>query len=827
MKLSLNWINDYVEIPKDIDNSRLAYDLTMATVEVEGMVDLGKQFDGMVVGVVKEILPHPNADKLVICKTDIGDGEIKDIVCGGSNLTEEMKVAVAPPGTEVLWHGEGEPVKLKKAKIRGVESYGMICSSSEIGLFELFPFVDEATIIDLSDFSAVPGTPLADALGLADTILEIDNKSLTNRPDLWGHYGIAREIATLYNLSLKEIQPYDLTCSLSANEESSPNKDFEIVINDTERCLRYVGVKLEGLLAKQASFEIQSRIWRVGLRPINAIVDTTNYVMLATGQPTHAFDADVIDGNIVIRRARENEKLLMLSGKELTLTPEDLVIADEADAMALAGVMGGEKDSVHDETKSVILEIANFDALSVRRTSMRHDIRTDSATRFEKGIDPDRVDIALSVAMQVFESMFPDMTVTGYADNYPKKIERKKIDISLDLLAERLGERLPNERLEKTLSLMGFDVKFAKNDTDCMCVTAPTWRSTGDISIPADIVEEIARIYGYENFKPTPIVTTFERSINQPKIDLDRKIREYLAFRCGMNEVMTYPWVDNEYLSALYPGIMQEEMLELAAPPSPDERYLRHSLLPHLCKAAADNLRYFGEFAIFESAQVFFNKEYSKPYNPKESLPLQRKYTAGAFVGKPDELNALFRRSKGTLEELSRYIHMESLHFERLHKPVWADDTVWLNIMTKQGKIGDLALLSRKAALDCGIKNASVMLFEMDIDLLEPLASRTNTFEHISEYPTTQQDFSMLFELSTEWSEIYDTIAGKKSPDSLIQDVLFVEEYRGSQVPENKKSLTIKLVIGSNGKTLTSDEIEKCAGAVIKRLEKRLSAVLR
>ncbi|MDD3232323.1 MAG: hypothetical protein PHO06_03130 [Clostridia bacterium] len=210
MKLSLNWIKDYVDIPSDLELSRIAYDLTMSTVEVEDIIELGKKFDKMLVGVIKEVVPHPNADKLRICKTDIGGGDIRDIVCGGSNLEKDMKVAVACPGAVVRWHGEGEPVEIKKAKLRGVESYGMICAPSEIGLFELFSFVDESEILDLSEFSAKAGTPLADALGLNDVIFEIDNKSLTNRPDLWGHYGIARELSAIYNLPLKEFTPFEV-----------------------------------------------------------------------------------------------------------------------------------------------------------------------------------------------------------------------------------------------------------------------------------------------------------------------------------------------------------------------------------------------------------------------------------------------------------------------------------------------------------------------------------------------------------------------------------------------------------------------------------------
>jgi len=735
-------------------------------------------------------------------------------------MKEGMKVAVARPGAMVRWHGEGEPVEIGNAKVRGEESYGMICASSEIGLFELFPFADEATILDLSEFAAPAGTDLAEALGMNDVILEIDNKSLSNRPDLWGHYGIARELSALYDLPLKGFEPY----------APPPGAELEITLDDTSRCFRYIGAKIEGLSVKPSPFEIQSRIWRVGMRPINAIVDITNYVMLATGQPLHAFDSDRIKGHITVRRARDAEPFLLLTGKELALCPEDLVIADDEESIGLAGVMGGVKDSVLPDTSNVILEIACFEAIGVRRTAARYETRTEAAARNEKGIDPERCDIALSLAMQMFGDLFPGMAVAGFNDSYPETLKRKEIDVSLDWLEKNLGKRLQNDEIARMLEHLGFETGFAG---DTMHVTAPTWRSTGDVSIPSDIMEEVARMHGYENFEPAPITTTFENAINQPEIDIERKLKEYLAFRCGMNEVFTYPWIGDEYLNAICPD--SSGMLSLATPPSPDERFIRSSLLPNLCKAAAGNLRYYDEFKIFESAQVFFDRSFSAVYDTRESLPLQRRNIAGAFVGEQEKANALFRAAKGVIEALPRYVHIEPLAFGSIEKPVWADGVAWLNITCphspplpqSQTVIGNLALLSKKTSLDCGIRNSAVILFELDIDSLKPYPSRTNEFARLPEYPMTEYDVSLLFDSSVKWEEIYGIITGKKGPDDLLRGVSFIDEYRGRQVPAGKKSVTFRLVIGSLKKTLTSDEIENCANAIIKRLKKNLEAELR
>lgn len=813
MKLSLNWMKEYVPLPEDMDMSQLAYDLTMSTVEVEGTENLADQFEHIVVGVIEEILPHPNADKLRICKTNLGDGEVREIVCGGCNLYEGQKVAVSRPGAMVRWHGEGEPVKIGVTKLRGVESYGMICASSEIGLFDLFPFTEEATILDLSDFDAPAGTNLADALDLNDMILEIDNKSMTNRPDLWGHYGVARELAALYDLPLKPLEPFAFDESLA---------QLPLEIEDTERCPRYIGTKLENVYVKDSPFRMKTMLWRVGLRPINALVDITNYVMLATGQPSHAFDSDVIEDHIVVRRARQDEKLLLLNEKELTLCEDDLVIADVSSPIGLAGVMGGAKDSILPHTTSVILEIANFQAPPIRRTALRYDNRTEAAARYEKAIDPERCDQALSLSLSLFQKLYPEMKVTAFNDIYPKPLKCAEIDVSLDWLARRLGKRIPNDAIASKMNSMGFAVAF---DGDNMHVTAPTWRSTGDVSIKADIMEEVARMYGYDNFEAAPITTTFDSAINQLDVDIERRVKEYLAFRCGMQEIFTYPWMSDEYINAILQST--EGLFELSAPPSPTERFIRSSLLPNLCKAVTLNLRYYKEFSLFETALTVKDSNYTTPYYPNEALPSQKRSLAGAFVGAMDDVTTLFRKAKGVVESMPRYTHMEDFTFQKEEKPVWADDVVWLNVLIGQKRVGNIALLSRKASLDCGIKNSAVMLFELDVDSFQPFTSRTNQFVHLAEYPMTDYDISLLFDSSVTWAQIQKTALSCKGENANLQDVGFIEEYKGKHVPEGKKSVTLRLVIGSLNKTLKTQEIEACVAAVVKKLSKRLNAQTR
>ena len=811
MKVSLNWIRDYVQLPADADLKKLAYDLTMSTVEVEDATDLGASFHDMVVGVINTIEQHPNADKLKVCKTDIG-GRVEDIVCGGSNLREGMKVAVALPGAMCKWHGEGDLVEIKKSKLRGVDSYGMICGAVEIGLADLFPTKEEAHILDLSDFDAPAGTPLADALDLNDIILEIDNKSMTNRPDLWGHYGIAREIAALYDLPMTQFPHFD------RNVENTSG--FHVTVEDAERCPRMIGTQIENVCVKPAPYWMQVRIWKTGMRPINALVDITNYVMLATGQPSHAYDSDHIAGHIIVRRAKAGETLTLLNGKELPLSTDDLTIADDAGIVGLAGVMGGAKDSILPTTSKVILEIANFQAAGIRRTALRYDNRTEASARYEKAIDPERCDQAFDLSMQLFSQLYPEMKVTGLVDEYPRPLKQAEIDVPLSWLERRLGKRLSPDEIKHKMELLGYGISF---DGDNMHVVVPTWRSTGDVSIQADIMEEVARMYGYENFEAEPITTTFDGAINQLDKDLERRIKEYLAIRCGMQEIFTYPWMEESYVNAVLQST--EGILSLSTPPSPAERFVRSSLLPNLCKAVVKNERYFNEFSIFETAQVFRDENYTSPYDPREKLPSQRKNVAGAFATTDKDITALFRKAKGVVEMMARYVHMEALTFKQAEKPVWADNVVWLNIYRGDEKVGDLALLAKKVSMACGIKNMNVMLFQLDQDSLVPLKSRTNTFTHLAEYPMTDYDISLLVDGSVQWKDVAQTVRGIKS--ELLHGAAFVDEYRGKQVPAGKKSLTLRLAIGSKDKTLTSAEIEEVASSVLNKIAKRFGAELR
>ena len=807
MKLSLNWIKRYVDLPADLTMDKLAYDLTMCTVEVEDATNIGESLAGLVVGKILTVDKHPDADKLRVCTVDVGDPEPSVIVCGGINLAPQQLVAVAKPGAWVKWHGEGDPVEIKPAKLRGVMSYGMICASGEIGLADLFPTTQPAEIMDITEFAAAPGTPLADALDLNDVILEIDNKSMTNRPDLWGHYGMARELAAIYKCPLKPIEPVELP---------EMSEELKVEIQDDARCTRYTGYIIKGIKNVPSPFSLKSMLWRVGQRPINLPVDITNYIMFATGQPTHGFDRKHITGGIYVRRAYEGEQLVLLDGETLTLTAEDLVIADEKTPVGLAGVMGGKLDSILEDTNELILEIANFSPLGIRRTSQRFELRTDASSRYEKGIDPQRVDDAAAVALAAFKEYFPESQVTAHTDVYPRPLDCAVVEVSLDFLRKRLGRDLSASDVEEILDRLGFKTEECG---DVLRITAPSWRSTGDISLPDDILEEVARLMGYVNFPFIAPTVTLDHAINQRGPQLERAVREYLAFRCNMQEIFTYPWIDDVYIEAS--GVETSDMLELSTPPAPEERRLRSTLVPGLLGAVVTNLRYFSDFRIFELTQVFLDRNYHSVNSEDELLPEMARHLGAAFVG--SDARALFREAKGVLEYMHRAVQMEPLGFVQNAKPSWADDKLWVNVTRGGEVIGSLGLVSPKCAKAAGIKRSLVMLFEIDVEKLVPLASRQNEFAHLPEYPLSDFDLSIVFDESVAWRDI-EAIARKAD---LVKDVRFIDEYRGKQVGAGKKSVSFRIWVGSDKGTLTSEQIENVAKQVTKKINKKFGGDVR
>lgn len=806
MNISLNFVKKYLDLPSELTPSQIAYDLTMRTVEVEGVINTADKFHDIVVGEIKEVKPHPNADALRICMVDCGEDEVKQIVCGGSNLIEGHKVCVSKPGAEVYWHGEGEPVLIKESKLRGEPSFGMICAAEEIFLGDMFPETLEKEIVDLTErgVDCKVGQNVGEAVGMSDIILEVDNKSLTNRPDLWGHYGIARELAAIYKVPLNEI-PVEKLDGLDK---------YSVQINAEDKCPRYSATKIENVCVKESPAWMKTLITNAGMRPINAIVDITNFVMLAVGQPLHAFDSTHVEGEkIVVRSAKKGEKLLLLDDKDLDLLEGDLVICDSKEPMALAGIKGGKKDSILDSTTSIVLEAATFTAPGIRKTSRRFDEKTDSSMRYEKGLDTQRVDQGLSMALELFKEIFPECKITAFGDSYPAETERAEIDVTQEFLDFRLGEDLPEKDITDILERLGYDVKFEKGTYHCL---APTWRSTGDVSLRDDILGDIARLLGYEYFEVKPIPVSFEHSVKQVDVALARMLREYLALRCGFNEIFTYPWIDEKYIKAA--RIDMSELVKLATPPSPEESNLRSSLIPGILKAIETNYRNFDEFKIFEAAQVFKKGEYH-PSTQEETLPIHTNSLAGAIVG--SDAKKLFFQLKGVIENIPGFCHCDDIDFIQQEKPCWSDEKAWLNIRSGKQIVGSLALISVAALADSGIKRIYAAAFEIDVKALNPKPSRDNVYHQIPLYPLVDKDLSVVVDENVKWVDIYEAIK------YMAKEVRFVEEYRGEQIPQGKKSIMLSVKIGNDDSTMSAKQIDKKMGGIIKVLSNKVGAELR
>lgn len=801
MKLSLNWIKEYVSLPAELTLEQLMHDLTMSTVEVESMHSLKEQFDKMVVGRILSVSQHPRADKLRIVSTDIGSDKPVTIVCGGSNLEPEQRVAVALPGSFVRWHGLGEPVEIKCAPLRGVESYGMICAAEEIFLGDLLPSKDDTEIINLDFTEADPGSSLAEVLDMDDIILEIDNKSLTNRPDLWGHYGVARELSAIYNAPLRPLEGMELPDA----------HGIDLYISDPA-CRRFTALTVENIANGQAPFWMQNRLYKVGMRPIDLLVDVTNYVMLTTGQPVHGYDYEHVAKYIDVRKARAHETLELLSGEVLDLSEDDLLISDAKGAIGLAGIMGGKGDSIFKQTNQLIFEAANFDPTTVRRTTQKFGLRTEASTRFEKSLETGRTIEAVQYFMHLMHTLQPEVRFSGFSDVVNAETQAAEVSLSYDFLNRRLGRDVDKGEVNQVLTRLGFRIE---DQGETMHLVAPLYRSTGDIELPDDILEEVARLIGYEHFHFVAPSITLTQAVKQKKADLERAVREFLAFRIHAQEIFTYPWVSDQYIEA---ADLQEEMLALSTPPAPNMKNLRVSLVPGLIESIALNLHHFSELRLFEMTQVFKKGTYS-PNDPSEVLPCMPLHAGGAFVG--NDALELFREVKGMLEVMPRIVQCEGLSFAQLEKPGYADPKLWLNILSDGQVIGHFGLLNLRAVKAAGIKRAHSVLFELNVSALKALISRENTYRSLPEYPLVEQDLTIDVDESIGWQQVVDVVA------PMVNDVQFVSLYRGEVVGQGKKSLSLRIWMLSKDGTMTMEQIERRKEAIEKQLTKRLGAKIR
>lgn len=822
MKISFNWIKQYVNLPDSISAIEVAEKLKMATVEVEEVIKQGELLDKVVVGKILKIENHPQADKLKLTTVSVGNDNLS-IVCGGGNLREGMLVALAMIGAKVKWHGEDKLIELQPTKIRGVESFGMICGATEIGLEDLFPPQDEREIIDLTDRVKEKdlGKPLADVLNFNDYIFEIDNKSLSNRPDLWGHYGMAREVATLFG---KQLKVYETVVAKAPKKNTA---SLKIKVSDQKACPWYMAAIVDNVKISESPDWLKARLSAIGLRPINQVVDITNYILFDLGEPMHAFDASLLSlkkddektKEIIVRKAESEEILTLLDGSEIKLDTDDLIIADPVKPLALAGIMGGKDCGVKEHTTQVIFEAANFEPSGIRRASIRHGIRTDASARFEKGLDPSMCQVALQKAIQMLTEFHKEAQL---ADQIQKESDYTfkvgPIIVEKNIFEKKLGVDIPEKEIKKILEQLGFELTDKGNEYS---VLIPTWRATKDVSIAEDLVEEVIRIYGYEKMVGSlPINQMIPAKIN-PVIALEKKLRDILTRDASFDEVDNYAFISREQASKLNDTV---EYLELDNPLSKEKPLLRRSLLPNLIENVQKNIEYFDRVAIYELGKVFYLDEPGQRVDLKgdELLPRQDVWLGVVYAEKKNQQPLMeIRRVLSLIAEEFKL----DLSVETLSQITWqhAYRASEINVGEKYfGQIYELdPMISEKFGL-----STRLGVMEINVRSLAEIISETpaHQYKPMPQYPITERDLAFVVDDKVLHKDLMDVLM---SVDDLIIKVELFDYYQGDKLAQGKKSMAYRLSLSHPEKTLTSEEVESVVKRVIDKLFKKFNAEIR
>ena len=594
MKVSLEWVSDYVDMPDDVPPAELARELTLKTVEVEDVTYPGAALEHVVTSVIESSEPLGHSGRTVL-KCRIGDDRVVSVVTSLPGLTPGKRVAVALAGARLQTAPNG-CATVSSATISGRLSEGVICTPAQLGLQRLFAKADPSAALDLADADKPAGTPLAEVLGYDDAIFEIDNKSLTNRPDLWGHYGIARELATIYGLPLRPLEAALPSGTAPASGATRLVGDLDPAV-----CQRFAAIEFTTEAGSGPSpLWLRSRLARVDQASVALCVDISNYVMFTTGQPMHTYDANKVTFPLSARTAPEPTTLELLDGMAAEIASGMPIIVDATGPVALAGVMGAANSAVSADTRRYLLEVATFRPRPVRLSSQQIGLRTEASARYEKALDTQRVDAATGLFWHMLRQAAPDAMTSAMQDVVVDETQPVEVTVKLGFLADRIGTTLDEKEIGQTLGALGFGLNL---DGDVLEVSAPTWRSTGDISLPEDIVEEVARIHGYDNLPAAELSITLLPSRALAARPTERVVRETLATRAGLCEVVTYPWVSDAMLTAA--GWEKDKTVRFDGAPSPDQDSLRPSLVPNLVEAAARNLHHVGKVAIFEVGTVF------------------------------------------------------------------------------------------------------------------------------------------------------------------------------------------------------------------------------
>ncbi|HOT44480.1 MAG TPA: phenylalanine--tRNA ligase subunit beta [Spirochaetota bacterium] len=791
MWLSLNILNQMVDT-SDISPEEMALRITMSSAEIDSIEHVNRHFKTIYAAKILDVKPHPNADKLTLVDLDAG-GKKYHVVCGAPNHRKGDIVPLATVGTVFA---EGT---IKKTKIRGEESEGMLCSERELGLSD-----DHSGIMILPP-DTKPGASLSELYPhRMDVRFEIDNKSITHRPDLWSHEGFAREIAALYNRPFKSVIDYSLLDTLKNREE------LQVKTLDPEASPRYSGLVVTGIKIAESPEWLKAAVEAIGMRPINNIVDITNYVMAEIGEPMHAFDRKKLNGNtIFVRLAKDREPLMTLDGQTFELMPEDIVIADAKGPIALAGVMGGGNSEIEDGTTEIVLEAASFNPVNIRKTANRYAHRTEAAIRFEKSLSPELTIPALLRCYELIRKIIPGAEAASeIIDSYPVKQKPVTVETSTDFIRRRLGQEIDDTRIMQILTSLDFKLKV---DGSKLCIDVPNYRATKDISIPEDIVEEVGRIYGYDNIRPTAPMVTCEPPRKNGFRLFERKVKNILSTHHNMIEVSGYSFIGEDTLNRL--KVNQDLELRLSNPLSNEQDRLRRSLVPNMVNTIKLNSRYSDDFLIYELGRV-----YLKNSRKSGDLAIERTMVTGAIFRKKSDTPLFYeakRAATGLMEKLQ--VSGYRLLPETAELPPYAHPGRSMTVTVGKDPAGFIFELHPDAAAAFDITGTAAM-FDMDINALFNAQRRDTAFRELRKYPEVPFEVSVLADRRVYARDLCALI--EKSNRDLIQSVDVVSIYEGSPIPEGKKSVSIKAVFAAGDRTLTPEEIEKLQKDTIDILNK-------
>lgn len=778
----MNWIQDFVDL-SGLDKLELIHKFSLSTAEVENEIfHKGSDISGIVVAEIKSVENHPDSKKLHLLKVDAGNGDLTDVVCGAPNVRVGMKTAFAQVGAKI-----GD-ITIAPRPLAGFTSNGMCCSEAEIGISD-----DNSGIMDITD-DVANGTDIKDVYEVDDIVFEVDNKSLTNRPDLWGHYGIAREFAALAG---RELKPLDVD-DLKAYEEL---KKVDMKIED-DLCQRYSCLQVENIKRNVSPVNMRIRLFYCGMRGINFLADLTNYLMLEMGQPMHAFDSRKVE-KIRIKRFDKPFVFRTLDGVDRNIDENTLMICNDNTPVAIAGIMGGLDSEIVDDTTTLTLESATFNAVSIRKSTVRLAHRTDASMRYEKCLDPEMTDVAIARFLYLLKKYDSDVkVVSSLTDEYAFRYDTVTLEFDKKFVDRYTGIEISNDTIVKTLTSLGFKVTL---DNDNFTVVVPSWRATKDVTLKADIIEEITRIYGYDNFE----INTTRSPLYPVRVDAvksnEDKIKDILVKKYNLHELHSYVWAYNDELKAL--NIPVENNVKLANATNPNIETIRNSIIPtQLCQVKT-NASYALDFGIFEIGRVVNGVD-------ENNLCVESKKLAVTLFSKTKDVKTLYFELRDMLAVITSDLKHETLSFKKAEPKHSYEHPVNLNtVMIGDREIGTIGIVHPVVGKKID-KKAGIVFAEIDMSEFTEAENAAIVYEEPSKFPPIDYDISLEIPSGVFYSDLAES--WKNEGGAILKNTKIVDTYDTDTV----HSITVRFEFSSNERTLSSNEVQEIIDKVIANLEK-------